>query len=237
MFLITSNSFAILRVHENLDAMELEGGFLSRESARTTLGNSSSCAVGPCSLPLSDVDPPCALGSFGAPRYGVLAPCGAICHPIKFHRSAQDCLSSVGVPVDDGPFPGADVELFPPSDGVAPETELAPVIDPNLMLSPIDRILKKYSLGVSKDEEPSASSSVGSSVRAKEKSRKWLGANYGRSGIFRSTAFGPEWKGVSRDWNARFPECCFCLQISGVPSYLVSGVPIFSKMPEWLAME
>ncbi|GMH16867.1 hypothetical protein Nepgr_018708 [Nepenthes gracilis] len=291
------NSFAILQDPENLYAMELVGGFLSQESARTTPGISSSCAASPCSLPLqADVDPraPDAVGSVAdsldalgpssidsdvqssdlspfkvldqtqffkrvrfaleilsaeapssAPRCRVLAPCSDICHPIKFHRSTQDCLSPVGVPMDDGPIPGADVELFPPFDGVAPEMELAPAIDPNLTPSPIARIVKKYSLGVSKFEEPTASSSVGSSVRAKEKSRsriKPCKSKMARCELwpewhFRSVAFGPEWKGVRCVWNAKFPECCFCLQISGVPLYLGSGVPIFSKMPEWLALE
>ncbi|GMH31782.1 hypothetical protein Nepgr_033626 [Nepenthes gracilis] len=245
---------------ENLEAMELEGGFLSQESACTAPGIYSTCEDGPCSLPLqADEDPPCAPDVVGSvadsldaleppsidydragstPRCKVLAPCGDICHPINFRRSTQDCLS-LWVSVDDGPIPGADVELVPPSDGAAPETELAPVIDPNLTPSPIARIVKKYSLGVSKLEEPSASSSVGSSIRAKEKpqsSRYVSGAKCGRSGISRSAAFGPEWKGVVCDWNAKFPECCSCLQIPEC-LYLGSGVHTFSKTPEWLAME
>ncbi|GMH32029.1 hypothetical protein Nepgr_033873 [Nepenthes gracilis] len=93
-------------------------------------------------------------------------------HPKKCPTSADlsnlDRLTSEDVPVDVGPNPGA---VIPPSDGVSPETELAPIIDLNLTPSPIARILKKYSLSASKIEESSSSSSVGSSVRAMEKSR------------------------------------------------------------------
>ncbi|GMH07493.1 hypothetical protein Nepgr_009333 [Nepenthes gracilis] len=103
-----------------------------------------------------------------APRRRMLAPCSDSCHPIKFRKSNLESFASGDVPVDDGPNPGADI---PPSDGVTLETELAPISNPNLTPSPIARILKKYSLGASKIEEPSSTSSVGSSVRAKEKSR------------------------------------------------------------------
>ncbi|GMH00803.1 hypothetical protein Nepgr_002642 [Nepenthes gracilis] len=218
---VSVNSFAILHDPEKFDAMELQCGFLSQESARTAPGIISSSEVGPTSLPLqADVDPPCAPDAVGlgadaldadglpsidsvvqssgvtpfkvldqaqffkwvrfapeilsaedpssAPRRRMLAPCRDISHPIKFRRSNLDSLASQDVPVDVGPNPGA---VIPPSDGVTPETEVAPVIDLNLTPSPIARILKKYSLGASKIEEPSSSSSVGSSVLAKEKSR------------------------------------------------------------------
>ncbi|GMH10641.1 hypothetical protein Nepgr_012482 [Nepenthes gracilis] len=85
-------------------------------------------------------------------------------------------MASEDIPVDDGPNPGADIEYhdlsIPPSDGVTHEMEPASVIDLDLMPSPISHISKKYSLVASNFEESFSSSSVGSTERAKKKTRR-----------------------------------------------------------------